>query len=140
MSFLVKTVPSKPINPCPERYLVGESAPAKLSKAKNIASLRQCAHCQRYGHTEPWCWNKHSDLKGCCGKCGRPDHVESQCWILHPELKRSKGRPVIRTNGQYHLVDRNLTQKEQVKISNIEEVSSYNWIIGEEPTIVCPGK
>jgi hypothetical protein len=105
-----------------------------------------CKHCNRSGHTESQCWKKHPELKTFCTSCKIGGHTDSTCWILHPGLRHQneyqseprKHDKVSRTITHAELIA-NEVPVELARITDTEDVASYSWVAGPEPTITIPG-
>lgn len=144
------------LQPLPSIQELGEPT---TSLPKNF-----CAHCNRPGHDESKCWEKYPQNVPFCRHCQLLGHYEFTCrqkdrssaaggsvdpwdrrrkrWPKDHEISRLPPRPfgpVLRTISRNQLED-NTVGAEDARITNLEDVSSYNWIKSARPTIMTPGK
>lgn len=123
-----------------------------------------CGHCKKPGHQESKCFIKHPEQVPFCPHCQIPGHYESTCRFksrltttdsqVDPWARRQKRRTADHENSRIEQLplglmlqtvsrdqlDGDSVAVEDARITNLRDVSSYNWIKCSRPTIMIPGK
>ncbi|RDI87495.1 hypothetical protein Vi05172_g2529 [Venturia inaequalis] len=132
MSFLTKTN-TKSIPP-PSKRVWGNGT---------TSSKNQCGHCHDLGHLEAQCWIKNPRLKTICDHCGVFGHNISICWYLvRPSqtlINQKQKTEATHTNLRDTPSGKSFGD-EVMRITDMEEIASYNGIHGDEKTIFTPGQ
>lgn len=136
MSLLVKTNPVNTNSTPQTRRKVWGNGTALPSN--------QCGHCKEFGHAEIQCWKRNPKLKKVCEHCNIYGHNVSVCrYVVKPSRNRTSQQnnlaAVTNTGPRNALSGRGVGTR-LLRIRNVEKISSYNWIYGNEMTILTPGK